>query len=142
MPDVLHWSRRRDAVAGLVLALALAALVTPLACKGGDATAPFQPPAECALAGPPATGSTQAYVAIRHFAFTPDTLRVPAGTSVTWVNCETPDIDAHTATATGGQWDSGYLSPGARYSRVFGAAGGFPYACIPHPTMRGTVIVQ
>lgn len=143
MPDALHSPWRRGAVAGLALVLALGAALAPLACsRGRDATAPFVPPAECALAGPPATGSTQAYVAIRHFAFSPDTLHIPAGTTVTWVNCETPDIDAHTATATGGEWDSGYLASGKRYSRVFAAVGRFPYSCIPHPTMRGAIVVE
>jgi plastocyanin len=113
------------------------------ACSKKDATAPpFQPPAECALAGQPAAGATQAYVAMRGFAFSPDTIHVAAGTTVIWINCERPDIDPHTATATAGEWDSGYLQPGAKYSRTFGAAGRFGYTCIPHPFMKGAVVVQ
>ena len=125
-------------VFGSVLGVALA-----LACSGRhDATAPYRPPAECALAGQPAPGATEAFVAMRSFAFSPDTIRVAAGTTVTWVNCEPPGIDAHTSTASGGEWDSGYLSPGAKYSRVFAAVGRFAYACVPHPSMHGMVIVQ
>ena len=79
---------------------------------------------------------------MRGFAFTPDTIHVAAGTTVTWVNCEQPSVDAHTATATGGEWDSGYLQPGQKFSRTFALTGRFPYACIPHPFMHGAVVVQ
>lgn len=121
----------------------LAVLLLGVACSKKDATAPYRPPAECSTPGPPSGGGTQAIVAIRGFAFTPDTLRIGAGTTVTWVNCETPDIDAHTATATGGgAWDSGYLPPGAKYTRPFTTAGSFGYGCLPHPFMKGAVIVQ
>ena len=127
-----------DRVVGFVLGAILV-----LACSGRhDATAPYRPPAECALAGQPAPGATEAFVSMRSFAFGPDTIRVAAGTTVTWVNCEPPSIDAHTSTASGGEWDSGYLPPGAKYSRVFPAVGRFGYACIPHPFMHGAVIVQ
>ena len=134
----------RRALAFPILSLATLGVVATAAvsCSKKDATAPFQPPAECALAGQPAAGATQAYVAIRGFAFTPDTLHVAAGTTVTWVNCETPDIDPHTSTAAGGEWDSGYLRPGEKYARTFSAPGRFGYLCTPHPFMRGAVIVQ
>jgi plastocyanin len=138
MPSVHATHAVRAAVAVSVFAAAVAAF----ACSKKDATAPFQPPAECASAGQPAPGATQAFVAMRGFAFSPDTIRITAGTTVTWVNCETPDIDPHTSTATGGEWDSGYLRPGAKYSRTFTAAGRFGYSCIPHPFMKGAVVVQ
>ena len=125
------------AVAALV-----ASAVAAVACSGGkEATAPFQPPAECSAPGVLA-GGTQAVIAIHGFTFTPDTLRIAAGAAVTWVNCEPPNIDPHTATATAGEWDSGYLSPGARFTRTFAVAGRFAYACLPHPFMHGAVIVQ
>lgn len=127
----------------LAFTAGVATIVMGIACSGGHgATAPWRPPAECAAAGQPAPGATQAFVAISGFAFKPDTLRVGAGTMVTWVNCEQPAVDAHTSTATGGEWDSGYLPPGAKFSRTFAAAGRFAYACTPHPFMHGAVIVQ
>lgn len=127
----------------LAAAIALAASAVAAACSSKhDATAPYRPPPECDLAGQPAPGATQAYVAVRGFAFSPDTLRVAPGTTVTWVNCEQPSIDAHTATATGAEWDSGYLQPGQKFARTFALAGRFSYACVPHPFMRGAVVVQ
>jgi plastocyanin len=123
--------------------LAAAAVLAVFACANKDTTAPpYQPPAECAVAGHPAPGATEVFVAMRGFAFSPDTVRISAGTTVTWVNCEQPTIDPHTSTAAAGEWDSGYLKPGAKYSHAFAAAGKFAYACIPHPFMRGAVIVQ
>jgi plastocyanin len=121
------------------LGVAAAALVS---CAKKDAAAPYERPAECALAGQPAPGARQAYVAMRGFAFTPDTLHVAVGTTVTWVNCEDPNIDPHTATASGGEWDSGYLRPGEKYAHTFAGGGSFGYACTPHPFMHGAVMVQ
>jgi plastocyanin len=133
---------RRLSVAHALGALALTGALAAIACSGGgDTTAPYQPPPECSSPGV-LPGGTQAVVAIRGFAFSPDTLRAAPGTMVTWVNCETPDIDAHTATATGGEWDSGYLQPRAKYAKTFDVVGRFGYACLPHPFMRGAVIVQ
>ena len=134
---------RSRVVPVLAATIVLTAIALVVGCSGTrDATAPYRPPAECDLAGQPTPGATQAYVAVRGFAFTPDTLRVAAGTTVTWVNCEQPSIDAHTATATGAEWDSGYLQPGQKFARTFALAGRFSYACIPHPFMRGAVVVQ
>ena len=92
--------------------------------------------------GSPIIGSTQALVAIRGFAFSPDTVRVKRGTTVTWVNCENAGIDAHTSTSDTEIWDSPFLSPGETYSHTFDDAGQFGYFCTPHPFMRGAVVVE
>jgi plastocyanin len=81
-------------------------------------------------------------VAIRDFAFHPDTLHVPVGATVSWVNCETPPQEPHTTTSDNAVWDSPQLNPGDRFSHTFPAAGGFPYHCTPHPFMIGKVVVQ
>lgn len=82
-------------------------------------------------------------VAIRNFAFHPDSLAVPAGATVTWVNCEDVGQEPHTTTSdVAGVWDSGDLSPAARFSRRFVNAGAFPYHCTPHPFMLGKIVVQ
>lgn len=92
--------------------------------------------------GSPLLGSTQALVAIRNFSFQPETVRVKRGTTVTWVNCENATTDAHTTTSLTELWDSPFLSPGDTYSRTFGEAGAFGYFCVPHPFMRGAVVVE
>ena len=78
-------------------------------------------------------------VEIRDFTFAPDTLTVPSGTTVTWVN---RDSAPHTATSTTDAFDSGRLEQGQTYSYTFDEAGTFEYSCTVHPSMpRGKVIV-
>ena len=81
-------------------------------------------------------------VIIRNFAFSPSTITVPNGESVTWVNCEATPGLAHTATSDAGSWRSGLLPPLTSYARTFDQAGSFPYHCEPHPGMKATVVVQ
>ena len=45
--------------------------------------------------------STHFLVAIRAFAFFPDSLSVPTGATVTWVNCEPAGTEPHTTTSNG-----------------------------------------
>ena len=85
-------------------------------------------------------------VAIREFAFHPDSISVPAGATVTWINCETPPQEPHTTTSgvspnADGIWNSPELNPGERFSHTFPAAGAFPYHCTPHPFMEGKIQV-
>jgi plastocyanin len=81
-------------------------------------------------------------VAIRDFTFRPDSISVPPGATVTWVNCETPPQEPHTTTADGGAWDSPELNPGERFSHTFPVQGTFAYHCTPHGFMLGKVIVE
>jgi plastocyanin len=98
---------------------------------------------DCSLAvDSPAIGSTGALIALRGFAFQPDSIVVAPGTRVTWINCEQTGIDAHTTTSNGDVWQSPFLPSGATYSFTFTAAGRFDYHCIPHPFMHGVVIVR
>lgn len=90
----------------------------------------------------PIIGSTGALVAIRNFTFSPATVRVKPGTTVTWINCEPEGIDAHTSTSDDALWDSPFLEPGATYSYTFAATGTYDYHCLPHPFMQGVVIVE
>ncbi len=75
---------------------------------------------------------------MRQLAFTPAEITIRLGESVEWVNS---DPVAHTVTATDRSWDSGIVAAGGRYRRAFTEVGRFTYFCIPHPDMRGTVMV-
>ena len=77
-------------------------------------------------------------VMIQNMAFTPPSLTVPMGTTVTWTN---KDMVQHTATADDKSFDSGQLAPGASFSFTFTKAGTFTYKCTIHPNMMGTIIV-
>jgi plastocyanin len=78
-------------------------------------------------------------VFIQGMAFSPSTITVTAGTTVTWTN---KDGVAHTVTSSSGSFDSMSINPNGTYSHLFSAAGTFPYICTIHPTMTATVIVN
>jgi plastocyanin len=88
--------------------------------------------------GDDATTVTPA-VRIEDFAFSPDALRVRAGTTVTFTN---GDEFEHSVTAKDGSFDSGHLAEGAAFERTFGAAGTYPYLCSIHNSMTGSVVVS
>ena len=124
-------------VAGL--GLGLAALV---ACFSDRTAGPTTSLAACRV---PVTviDSLHYLVAIRDFEFHPDSLVVPAGATVTWLNCEDGGQEPHSTTSdTAGVWDSSDLLPGARFSHRFVNTGPFPYHCTPHPFMLGKIVVQ
>ena len=88
-------------------------------------------------AAPAAGGAT---VEISGFAFSPASITVKVGDSVTWTN---KDSAPHTVTAADGSFDSGSLAQNASFSFTFQKAGTYTYRCTIHPTMpTATVIVQ
>ena len=88
---------------------------------------------------PGAPAATNA-VLIRDFAFSPATLTVPVGTTVTWTN---QDQDPHTVTSTGsgGPLRSPTLQQGQSYRYTFNTPGHYDYLCTIHPFMTATVTV-
>jgi plastocyanin len=78
-------------------------------------------------------------IAIRESLYLPSPFVVARGTTVTWTN---EDALPHTATATDGAFDSGYLGQGDSYSLTFDAPGTFAYFCAYHPRMRATITVE
>jgi LPXTG-motif cell wall-anchored protein len=88
---------------------------------------------------PIAQASADAAVTISDFEFSPASVTVNVGDTVTWTN-EGPTL--HTATANDGSFDTGNLDAGDSASHTFNEAGSFAYICTPHPFMKGTVVVQ
>jgi plastocyanin len=78
-------------------------------------------------------------VAIRDFAFSPRTVEIRVGDSVTWTN---HDGVEHTATARNGSFDTGLLGEGESRAIRFNVAGTYRYVCTPHPSMTGTIVVR
>jgi plastocyanin len=74
-------------------------------------------------------------------AFSPVTITVTVGTTITWKN---NDGFAHTSTSNTGVWDTGNIAAGASATTTFKTAGTFPYTCTYHASMgmKGTVVVQ
>jgi LPXTG-motif cell wall-anchored protein len=71
--------------------------------------------------------------------FTPKTVSISVGDTVTWTN----DGQAqHSATADNESWDTGVFGPGASRSHTFNQAGSFRYQCSVHgASQSGTVKV-
>lgn len=78
-------------------------------------------------------------VEIKDFAYGPTIISVKKGTTVTWTN---KDSAAHTVTADSGNGPkSESLAKDDTYSFTFNETGEFSYHCIPHPQMKGKVVV-
>ena len=97
---------------------------------------------------PGLTGAGEAVVApaanpgavqIDNFAFTPATLTVAAGTTVTWKN---DDDSPHRIGDKNGTFKSAALDTDDSFSHTFAASGEYPYICTIHPYMIGKIIVK
>src|SRR5918992_51117 len=77
-------------------------------------------------------------------AYQPNPVQVGVGDTVTWTN---DDAQPHTATSgqnatPDGTFDSSIMAPGATFEHTFTEAGEYPYFCLLHPNMVGTVSVS
>jgi len=95
---------------------------------------PTPRPGELAAATPGGPAIT-----IDNFNFTPATITVPVGATVTWVN---HDDVPHTVTSSTKTFDSGAIDSDKQFSFTFTAAGTYNYFCSIHPFMTAKVIVQ
>jgi len=83
-------------------------------------------------------GQQDVEVKIDNFAFTPKTLSVSPGTTVTWTN---QDDVPHNIVSTDKKFISTVLDTDQKFSFTFDTPGSFPYFCKIHPMMTGTVQV-
>ena len=88
--------------------------------------------------------------------YSPATLTIPAGATVTWLNksyysqsatCDPQqagDFNAVSLPQGAQTWDSGLLYPGQRYSKTFDTPGTYVYFSLPRlsPNTVGTIIVK
>lgn len=78
-------------------------------------------------------------VTLSNMAFSPQSIDVTSGTTVTWTN---QDSVTHTVTSDNNTFNSGQLAPGASFSFTFPNSGIFSYHCSIHPNMTGEVMVN
>jgi plastocyanin len=84
--------------------------------------------------------ATKNEVAIDNFSFSPGTLTVPVGATVTWTN---HDNVPHVVTSADNQFEKSHLlKAGQRFSNTFATAGTYSYFCSIHPRMTGKIIVK
>ena len=119
--------RRRVSIAGLAAALALGMGALGWSPKSFQASAQQNP--------------TSVEVKIDNFSFGPMELKVPVGTTVTWINRD--DIP-HTVVSTDDSktFKSKVLDTDEKFSFTFSKVGTYPYFCSVHPKMTAKVIVQ
>ena len=122
--DVVHGRER--------LAVVDSPLQQGSAPAGPADTAAAATPVAAAAAGPHG-------IAIDNFAFTPRTLTVPAGTTVTWLNND--DVPHKIASADRRFASSPALDTHQRYDLRLATPGRYEYFCAIHPKMTGVVQV-
>ncbi len=80
-----------------------------------------------------------AEIRVDNFTFTPETLTVPANSTVTWTN---KDDVPHVIASTDGLFRSKGLDTDDHYSFKFTKPGTYNYFCSIHPKMTGKIVVQ
>ena len=124
-------SRRKLLVPIALLVFSVAGAVSP-AFAGGGGHGCREAPLEAA--------SSDMSVEMVGNCFQAAVSHVDVGTTVTWQNLDGWD---HAIGAVGADWGSEPLIPAAgTFSHRFDEAGAYPYYCVLHPGMVGTVIVE
>lgn len=135
---------------GLIALLASALVVagcggTPSATNAAPTATTAPPPTNTvpAATNTPAPTGPQAAIAVSGsgtYAFSPATMTIKVGTTVTWTN---NTIAPHTVTSDSGDPASfnGSLSSGGTFSFTFTTAGTYHYHCTIHPYMKATITV-
>jgi plastocyanin len=118
------------------------------------ATAPASPPQPVVTASPadsarpvpvsapksPAerTVSRTRKTTIRNTSYLETRITVTSGTTVEWTNA---DPLLHSVTAVDKSFNSGLIQPGKTYRHTFTKPGTYNFYCMPHPFMKGVVVV-
>lgn len=77
-------------------------------------------------------------ITITSSAYSPASLNVVSGSTVTWTNT---DNTIHTVTTEDGTINSGDIAPGASFSKTFMATGTYNYHDAHNTTMMGVLVV-
>jgi plastocyanin len=119
-------------VHGLILIVVLATFIALCGCTSYG-------PSSATPTTTPIQGPATPTINIQNFAFSPASLTVPKGTTVTWVNEDSANHQV--VSDSQGLFTSNSLPKGASYSFKFDTPGTYPYHCSIHPSMKGTIIV-
>jgi plastocyanin len=75
---------------------------------------------------------------IKNISYMQPKITVAVGTTVEWTNA---DPLPHSVTAVDKSFNSGLIQPGKTFRHTFTKAGTFNFYCMPHPFMKGVVVV-
>ena len=78
-------------------------------------------------------------ITIDNFMFSPMTMTIPAGTTVTWTN---KDDIPHTVVETSQKFKSKALDTDDSFSYTFTQPGTYEYFCSMHPKMTAKIVVE
>jgi plastocyanin len=78
-------------------------------------------------------------VSAKNFMFSPATITVKVGATVTWLNL---DEEPHTVFSNAGLFRSSALDTKESFSFTFDKPGTYHYLCTIHPQMLGTIVVE
>jgi len=111
---------------------------TPVATP---AASPAASPVASPAVGTPSPVGAVFEASMQSLKFIPQEIDISVGTTVVWTN---KDSMAHTVTHRAAKqlFASPLIMPGESFSYTFDRAGTYPYFCMPHPFMTGTVVVS
>jgi plastocyanin len=118
----------RVRTARLLVATVLLAAVVLVGCSSSGSS------------GPPTTLGPDD-VEVANFAFTPSSLTVKAGTTVTWHFNQPSAPHNVVSLANPPVFNSGTPKGTGTFSFTFTSPGTYPYVCQVHPNMHGTIVV-
>lgn len=110
---------------------------SPASTPSTPAAAPSASQSSGSASGEVKAGATT--VTVKNFAFSPATLQIKKGDTVTWTN---EDSAPHQIASDTNAFQGTSMSQGQTYSFTFNTAGNFPYHCAIHPSMKGMITVQ
>lgn len=122
-------------ILGISLLFAVIVIAVAACSKSKSDPTPTTPTKPTDPTNPGGSGNA---VSIKNFAFSPATITIKKGESVTWTNS---DSAPHTATEDAGVFDSGSLATGAKFSKSFATVGTFTYHCNFHSNMVNAKVI-
>jgi len=123
----------------LLLVMALLIIALPLAgCAGTGKTVSTTGAETTAAATTSGGAGAKNEISIEGNSFKPDSLTIKVGDTVTWIN---KDSYNHTVKAKNGEFDSGNMANGAKFSFTFDKEGTYDYICSIHTFMTGKIVV-
>jgi plastocyanin len=92
-----------------------------------------------AAAPVPADTARTVRTTIRNTSYLQTRIEIAVGSTIEWTNA---DAMPHSVTAVDRRFDSGLIGAGGTWRHTFTQPGTYEFYCMPHPFMKGTVVVS